>query len=85
MLPGRAHQSLGKILSVPSTNVANSSSVLSIMDDLEKKMATLTPAFLESVRRRTKMLSQELDSVSKKNEKAWGKFERPDRSKKEKI
>ena len=57
---------LEKYLGVPSTNVANSSSVLSIMDDPEKKMATLTPAFLESVRRRTKMLIQELDSVSKK-------------------
>ena len=76
---------LEKYLGVPSTNVANSSSVLSIMDDLEKKMATLTPAFLESVRRRTKMLIQELDSVSKKMKRHGGSLSGQTDQEKEKI
>ena len=76
---------LEKFLGVASSNVANSSSVLSIMDDLEKKMATLTPAFLESVRRRTKMLSQELDSVSKKMKRHGGSLSGQTDQEKEKI
>ena len=63
----------------------NSSSVHCIMDDLEKKMATLTPAFVESVRRRTKMLSQELDSVSKKMKRHGGSLSGQTDQEKEKI
>ena len=39
---------------------------MKILNDLEQKMNALTPGFLDSIHRRSKILAQELDAVSKK-------------------
>ena len=49
-----------------SNSINNNSSVLKILNDLEQKMNALTPGFLDSIHRRSKILAQELDAVSKK-------------------
>ncbi|KAL6061241.1 Dynactin subunit 2, variant 2 [Balamuthia mandrillaris] len=50
--------------------LTDSSSLVAAVQDLKQKLSLLNPTSLEAVDRKMKMLSQELDEVTSKNEKA---------------
>ena len=66
----RIENFLGSQNSTTSTTIGpgngSSKSVLNKLSDLEQKINALKPGFLDSIHRRSKTLTQELDSVSKK-------------------